>query len=126
MYLPAESHLCLYWKQLARVTTKLFKHSLKHMDLTVMAMACQLGNMMVNTQTTVCVEIITELIPERVGPAISETLLLQLMALRPIPVICPARRADPENYWNSRQGLSRNEISNFQKLVPADIFPDPL
>ena len=44
-------------------------------------------------------EVITELIPERVGPVIFKTLLLELIAFRPIPVVCPARRTKPENYW---------------------------
>ena len=48
---------------------------------------------------TVRAEIITELIPERAGPVIFKTFLLELIAFRLIPVICPARRAKPENYW---------------------------
>ena len=49
--------------------------------------------------TTVRAEIITELIPERVGPVIFKSFLLELITFRPIPVIRPARRAKPENYW---------------------------
>ena len=44
-------------------------------------------------------EIITELIPKRAGPVIFKTFLLELIAFRPIPVICPARRVKPENDW---------------------------
>ena len=38
-------------------------------------------------------EIIAELIPKRAGPVIFKTLLLELIAFRLIPVICPARIA---------------------------------
>ena len=48
---------------------------------------------------TVRAEIITELIPERAGPVIFKNALLELKAFRLIPVICPARRAKPENDW---------------------------
>ena len=48
---------------------------------------------------TVGAKIITELIPERVGPVIFKTLLLELIPFRQIPAISPARRAKPENYW---------------------------
>ena len=48
---------------------------------------------------TVRAKIITELILERAGPVIFKTFLLKLIALRLIPVISPARRAKPENYW---------------------------
>ena len=41
--------------------------------------------------TTVRAEIITELILKRAGPVIFKTFLLELIAFRPIPVICPAR-----------------------------------
>ena len=44
-------------------------------------------------------EIITELIPERAGPVIFKTFLLELIAVRPIPVISPARVVKHENYW---------------------------
>ena len=47
---------------------------------------------------TVRAEIITEPIPEKAGPVMSKTFLLELMAFRLIPVICSARRAKPENY----------------------------
>ena len=50
-------------------------------------------------KNTVRAEIITELILERAGPVILKTLLLELIAFRPIPAICPARGAKPENYW---------------------------
>ena len=52
---------------------------------------------------TACAEIITELILKsilkRAGPVIFKTFLLELIAFRPIPVICPARGVKPENYW---------------------------
>ena len=48
--------------------------------------------------STVCTEIIAELILERAGPVIFQTLSQELKAFRQIPVICPARRAKPENY----------------------------
>ena len=44
-------------------------------------------------------EIITELILKRACPVIFKTFLLELIAFRPIPVICPARGVKPENYW---------------------------
>ena len=47
---------------------------------------------------TVHAENITELIPKRAGPIIFKTFLLELIAFSLIPVICPARRAKPENY----------------------------
>ena len=50
-------------------------------------------------QITVRAEIITELILERAGPVIFKTFLLEIIAFRLIPVICPARQAKPENYW---------------------------
>ena len=51
------------------------------------------------TLSTVRAEIITELILKRVGPVIFKTFLLELIAFRPIPAICPARGVKPENYW---------------------------
>ena len=48
---------------------------------------------------TVRAEIITELMLKREGPVIFKTFLLELIAFRPIPVICPARGVKPENYW---------------------------
>ena len=51
------------------------------------------------TEITVRAEIITELILKRAGPVIFKTLLLELVAFGPIPVICPARGVKPENYW---------------------------
>ena len=80
---------------------------------------------------TVRAEIITELILERAGPVIFKTLLLELIAFRLIPVICPARRTKPkkllETIINSSQGLSREKKSViYQKLIPGNNFPDPL
>ena len=49
------------------------------------------GNLVNRFLTTVRAEIITELIPRRAGPVIFQTFLLELIAFRPIPVICPAR-----------------------------------
>ena len=48
---------------------------------------------------TVRAEIITELILKRAGSVIFKTFFLELIAFRPIPVICPARGVKPENYW---------------------------
>ena len=48
---------------------------------------------------TVRAEIITELFLKRAGPVIFKTFLLELIAFRPIPVVCPARGEKPENYW---------------------------
>ena len=48
---------------------------------------------------TVRAEISTEFILGREGPVIFKTFLLELIAFRLIPGICPARRAKPENYW---------------------------
>ena len=48
---------------------------------------------------TVRAEIIAELILKRAGPVIFKTFVLELIAFRPIPVICPARGVKPENYW---------------------------
>ena len=47
---------------------------------------------------TVRVETITELILKMADRLIFMTFLLELIAFRPTPVICPARRAKPENY----------------------------
>ena len=42
-------------------------------------------------------------IPEKAGPVIFNTLLLlELIALRLLPVICPARRAKPDDCWNDK------------------------
>ena len=49
-----------------------------------------------------CAEIITELIPERAGPAIFKSFLLELIPFRLIPVICPAREAKPEKLLETR------------------------
>ena len=57
------------------------------------------SNILGKILNTVRAEIITELIPKRAGPVILKTFLLELIAFRLIPVICPARRAKPENYW---------------------------
>ena len=50
-------------------------------------------------QFTVRAEISTEFIVERAGPVIFETFLLEFIACRLIPVICLARKAEPEIYW---------------------------
>ena len=50
-------------------------------------------------KNTVRAEIITELILKRAGPIIFKTFLLESIAFRPIPVICPPRGVKPENYW---------------------------
>ena len=52
-----------------------------------------------NCKNTVRAEIITKLILKRAGPVILKTFLLEAIALRPIPGICPARGVKPENYW---------------------------
>ena len=59
---------------------------------------------------TVRAEIITELVPERLGPVIFNSFLLELITFRPIPAICPARRAKPENYWK-------------RELIPNKAYP---
>ena len=43
-------------------------------------------------------ETMTELIIERAGPVTLKMLLLGPIAFRPFPLICPARRAKPENH----------------------------
>ena len=48
---------------------------------------------------TVCAETIAELVPERADPVILRFFFLALTAFRLIPVLCPARRAKPENCW---------------------------
>ena len=48
---------------------------------------------------TVRAKIVTELILERAGQIVLKTFLLKLIAFRLIPVICPARRAKPEDCW---------------------------
>ena len=73
---------------------------------------------------TVGAKIITELIFKTAGPVIFETFLLELMAFRMIPVICPAKREQNleiylETIINSRQGTSRNKINNFSKIMRA-------
>ena len=81
-------------------------------------------------QITVRAEIITELILERAGSVTFKTFLLELVAFRLTPAICPARRPKPENYW--KQESIPNEASPaiisviFQKLILGNIFPDPL
>ena len=79
---------------------------------------------------TVRAEIITELILKRAGPVIFKTFLLELIAFRPIPVICPARGVKPENYWKwllipNRAHPEKKSVI-FQKLIPGNLFPDPL
>ena len=80
-------------------------------------------------------ETITELIPERVGPVIFKSFLLELIHFRQIPVISPARRAKPENYWKREliadraypaKKIPQKKSVIFQTLVPGHIFPDPL
>ena len=55
---------------------------------------------------------------------------LDLVAFRLIPVICPAWRAEPENDWNdvihSREGLSRNRMSNCLEINSWKHCPDLL
>ena len=53
---------------------------------------------LISRDFTVRAEIITELILKRAGPVIFKTFLLELIAFRSIPVICPARGVKPENY----------------------------
>ena len=47
--------------------------------------------------SSVLAETITKLILERASHAIFTTFVLELQAFRLIPVICPARRANPGN-----------------------------
>ena len=47
-------------------------------------------------KSTVRAESITELILERAGPVIFKTFLLEIIAFRLIPVICPAGQAKPD------------------------------
>ena len=79
---------------------------------------------------TVRAEIITELILKRAGPVIFKTFLLKLISCRPIPVICPARGVKSENYWKRKLIPNRTHPAKksviFQKLIPGNIFPDPL
>ena len=79
---------------------------------------------------TVRAGIITELVLERAGPVILRTFLLEFIAFRLIPVICPARRAKPEKYWKRQLLPDRAypEIKSviFQNIIPGNIFPDPL
>ena len=48
---------------------------------------------------TVRAEIITKLILESAGPVISKTFSLEFISFRLIPVICPAGKSKPGNYW---------------------------
>ena len=79
---------------------------------------------------TVRAEIITELIMKRAGPVIFKTFLLELIAFRPIPVICPARGVSlkitgNDNYFQTGPIPQKKSVI-FQKLIPGNIFPDPL
>ena len=53
-----------------------------------------------------------------------------IIAFRPIPVIFPARGAKHEKYWNRQLIPDRAHPAIksviFQKLIPGNIFPDPL
>ena len=62
------------------------------------------------SRSTVRAEIITELILERADPLIFKIFLLELRAFRLIPLICPARRATPENHWK-------------RSLIPNKAYP---
>ena len=79
---------------------------------------------------TVRAEIIAELIQERARPVIYETFLMELMPVRLIPVICPARRTKPENDWKRYlfpdKAHPAIKSAIYQKLIPENIFPDPL
>ena len=59
---------------------------------------------------TVHPESITELSPKRAGPVIFKKMLLELIAFRLVLVICPARRAKPENDWK-------------RSLIPVGAYP---
>ena len=68
---------------------------------------------------TVRAEIITELILERAGPVFFKTFLLELIALRLIPVISVQEEESLKitgKLINSGQGLSRNKFSNFSEI----------
>ena len=58
------------------------------------------------------------------------TCLLELTAFKPIPVVCHARRVEPENYWKRSiipdRAYPAIKSANFQRLVPGDICPDPI
>ena len=79
---------------------------------------------------TVRAEIITELILERAGPIIFWIFYRKLKAFRLIPVIWPAIRARPEKYWKrySIPDRAYPAITSviYQRLIPGNIFPDPL
>ena len=67
---------------------------------------------------------------ERAGLVIFKTFLLELIAFRLMPVVCPARRAKPENYWK-RELLPDRAYPTiksviFQTLIPENMFPDLL
>ena len=71
-------------------------------------------------------EIIAEVILERACPIIFKTFLLEVIAVRLIPVICPVRRAKPENRWKRWLAPDRAHparISNFfRNLIPGNMF----
>ena len=86
-------------------------------------------NKSLRATTTVRAEIVTELILKRAVQVISMNFLLELIPFRLIPVIRPARKAKPENYWKRKLISNKTypEIKSviFQKLIPGNIFPNP-
>ena len=75
--------------------------------------------------TTVHAETITELSLTRAGPVIFMISLPDLRAFRPIPVICPARRAKPENYWKRILIPDRASPASFSEISSWKHFLDP-
>ena len=58
-----------------------------------------------------------------------KTSLLEFIAFRRIPAICLQEEQSlkiTENKINSRKGLPATKSVTFQKLIPGNIFPDPL
>ena len=95
VYAGGSLHELLWLSRLLTITwISLLMMSLLLACLFVCLLACLL-----TCPHTVRAEIITELILKRAGPVIFKTFLLELIAFRPIPVICPARGVKPENYW---------------------------
>ena len=70
---------------------------------------------------TVRAETITELILERAGPVIFKTLLLELIAFGLNPVICPARRAMPENYWK-QESIPDRAYPVMKSVILVNLF----
>ena len=70
----------------------------------------------------------SELILERAGPVIFRISFLDLTAFRQIPVICPARRAKPENYWKRElipnKAYPANKPVVFHKSIPGKHFSE--